>query len=581
MIRNYFSNIPDFNYSNFKYLFDDVTRLYVDSPAFRMKGQGNADYSVWTYGRMRAETYALASWFRSRGLVKGDAVGILSENRPEWAFAYFAAVVSGLVVVPIDAMLEADSVRNNVVDSKLRLLCYSSKQEAKLARVREDTALSAFLCLDEPLAPDAARYADVIGTETAADLPGYGDIKSDDVAAIIFTSGTTGIAKGIQLTHRNIIANINAAIQALLVDSTDVFIGILPFHHTYACTCSLLAPLTVGGSITISERVIAKVIMSRIAETGVSFFITVPIILDKLKQGIETKLRDLPFAKRGFIFILLAMCQFFGTKPHWMIGRRVFGSLRKTAGIDTVRMIVSGGGPLAPQTADFFEALGFVVVQGYGMSENSPLISVNVERHRDNRSVGLPVKYAEVRIAEAGADGVGEIQVRSPSVMRGYLDAPEATAEAITADGWLRTGDLGYIDRRGFIYITGRSKNIIVTEGGKNIYPEEIEQKFVGSRVVLEVLVLGRKIRPNSGGEDVIAVCVPDWESIKADYPEASISMEFARELIRSEVEEINKTLPPYKKITDLIMRETEFEKNSSRKIRRFLYREYSKPVAR
>jgi long-chain acyl-CoA synthetase len=323
------------------------------------------------------------------------------------------------------------------------------------------------------------------------------------------------------------------------------------------------------------------VIMSRIAETGVSFFITVPIILDKLKQGIEAKLRDLPFATRGFIFIMLAMCQFFGTRPHWMIGRRVFKTLRETAGIDSVRMIVSGGGPLAPQTADFFEALGFIVVQGYGMSENSPLISVNVERHRDNHSVGLPVKYAEVRIAEPGADGVGEIQVRSPSVMKGYLNAPEATAEAITEDGWLRTGDLGFIDKRGFIYITGRSKNIIVTEGGKNIYPEEIEQKFVGSRVVLEVLVLGRKIRPNSGGEDVIAVCVPDWESIKLDHPDAGTSLEAARDLIRSEVEEINKTLPPYKKITDLIIRETEFEKNSSRKIRRFLYRDYSKPVTR
>jgi long-chain acyl-CoA synthetase len=237
-------------------------------------------------------------------------------------------------------------------------------------------------------------------------------------------------------------------------------------------------------------------------------------------------------------------------------------------------MMVAGGGPLSPKTADFFDSLGFNIVHGYGMSENSPLISVSTPWHKRNESVGLPVKYTDVKIVDKNAEGIGEIAVKSPSLMLGYYENPEATREVLTADGYLLTGDLGYRDDDGFIYINGRKKNLIVSSGGKNIYPEEIEAHFDGSRVIGEILVLGRK-EAEFGGEQIFAVVVPNAEALAEDYPGNPPDEAFIHNLVKKEIEQVNRTLVGYKKICDFVLRREEFEKNAQRKIKRFLYREY------
>jgi long-chain acyl-CoA synthetase len=245
--------------------------------------------------------------------------------------------------------------------------------------------------------------------------------------------------------------------------------------------------------------------------------------------------------------------------------------------------MVGGGGALSPKTADFFESLGFNIFHGYGMSENSPLISVGTPGFKNNVSVGLPVKYTEVRIDDPDEFGVGEIIVKSPSIMLGYYNNPEATKEIIDADGWLHTGDLGYLDTKGFIYINGRKKNLIVSGGGKNIYPEEIERNFDGSRIVGEILVLGRK---GASGEEIFAVVVPNRETLAADYP-GIISREgepgeealaLINSLVKKEIEKVNRTLISYKKIAGFTLRLEEFEKNAQKKIRRFMYQNYANP---
>jgi long-chain acyl-CoA synthetase len=238
-------------------------------------------------------------------------------------------------------------------------------------------------------------------------------------------------------------------------------------------------------------------------------------------------------------------------------------------------MVVAGGGPLSPKTADFFDSFGFNMVHGYGMSENSPLISVNTPWRRRNVSVGLPVKYTQVRIDDKDENGHGEIVIKSPSLMLGYYNDPASTAEVITKDGWLRTGDLGYLDDDGFIYINGRKKNLIVSSGGKNIYPEEIESHFSGSRVIAEILVLGKK-EANYGGEQIFAVVVPNFENLTTDYPDREMDDAFFKGLIKKEIEEVNRHLPGYKKISDFTLRREAFEKNAQQKIRRFLYKNYS-----
>jgi len=241
---------------------------------------------------------------------------------------------------------------------------------------------------------------------------------------------------------------------------------------------------------------------------------------------------------------------------------------------------VAGGGPLNAATARIFDEFGFTIVQGYGMSENGPLITTNTPRYHDHRSAGLAVKRTKIRIAEPNEEGIGEIQVTSPSLMKGYWRNPEATAAVMTEDGWLRTGDLGRVDERGYVYITGRIKSLIVTAGGKNIYPEEIEALFDGSRVVREVLAVGRSRSGSDAAEEVAAVVYPDLETIAADRgADRAADSAFVRDLVKIEVERVNRSLAPYKKISDFHVRKSEFQKTSSKKVKRFLYKTWEEAI--
>jgi long-chain acyl-CoA synthetase len=270
---------------------------------------------------------------------------------------------------------------------------------------------------------------------------------------------------------------------------------------------------------------------------------------------------------------IIALAEAKKDRPEF--GQKVFRFIRKKAGMHSLRIMVAGGGPLSPQTADFFDSFGFNIVHGYGMSENSPLISVNTPRHKRNVSVGLPVSYTEVKIVDVGPDGIGEIAAKSPSVMLGYFEDEAATKEVITQDGFLLTGDLGYRDEDGYIYIKGRKKNLIVNSGGKNIYPEEVEAHFNNSRLISEVLVVGRK-EPAYGGEQIFAVVVPNFEAIKEDCPGLENNEDFIKNLMKKTIEEVNRTLPGYKKISGFTLRKEPFEKNAQQKIRRFMYKYYA-----
>ncbi len=598
-----FSRYPDRLYPNFRALFDAVRAEYEGLTAMRMRLADGEHYTEWRYSDLKRLSYAAARFMRSRGVGVGDRVAILGENRPEWCFSYIGAVVLGAVAVPLDSALDAKGVATIVQASSSKMLFHSAAHAAKasaakaaLAEAGPDLGQGLVLVdFDLPALSAADGDASLATLSWSAALPEHGAerdedglpppeaIDGDGCAVIIFTSGTTGVAKGIMLSHKGIIANVNAARQALVVNKDDVFIAILPLHHTYAATCTFLSPLEAGASITFVEKLIPTVILRHVREARVSVMIGVPLLFDKIKQGIRSELEKLPRASGALVGGLFALSSFAGRAFGLPLGLVLLAFLRKKAGLSSVRLAVSGGGPLAWDTAAFYAALGLNLVQGYGMSENGPLISVNLPEYKDNRSAGIAVKYTQARIAEPGPDGVGEIQVRSPSLMLGYLDAPESTAEAFSRDGWLRTGDLGYIDRRGFIFITGRSKNLIVTEGGKNVYPEEIEMKFEGSPWIKETLVLGRRAGAHKAGEEVLAVCVPDWDRIAADATgadgpgdKAARVAQSARERVRDEVRRVNKELPQYMKIVDFIIKDEEFEKTSSRKIRRFMYRHYA-----
>ncbi len=580
--KTYFSGHPGWPYRNFAEMVEGLPKSYGDAVAFRSRPAGEDEgYETMSYREVESRSRCLARFLLSAGLKAGDSVAMLSENRPEWCVCYLAAVRAGLVAVPLDSALDEKGAANILAASSARVLIYSGRLREKTLAACRILGTGAPFRIDLDVedegpsdgdAPEGS-YRRILDGSSDAELPHPGSISGDATAAIIFTSGTTGVAKGIVLSHAGILANMEAAVRALRVDGRDNIVSVLPLHHTYAATCTFLAPLEAGCSVTFVEKIVPSVVLRHIEESRVTVLIGVPLLFDKIRAGIEAELRKLPAAAGGAIGALIGLGRFLSVDCGTDAGRPLLGFLRRRAGLDSLRLCVSGGGPLLPATADFFDALGLRMVQGYGMSENGPLISVNLPAYKENRSVGVPVWKTEVQISDAGPDGIGEIRVRSPSLMKGYLNDPESTARTLTEDGWLRTGDLGRIDRRGFLFITGRSKDLIVTEGGKNVYPEEIEQRFADSPWISEILVLGRGRSAGHSGEDVVALCFPNFEAVRAAQPGQESDPEFVRSLVRSEVRRVNKGLPQYMKVVDFKIRESEFEKTGTRKIKRFLYK--------
>jgi long-chain acyl-CoA synthetase len=577
--NDYISNIPDIPHHNFAQMLDQISRDHAGRDAILYRSGGQKDFTRWTYAQFGEECRRVAQGLLAAGLVKGDRVVLWAENRPEWLSVWIGTVIAGICIVPVDYLVSEQECLNIIRITRAKAFFYSSRKRDFALSLR---AKSVNLLVSVCISPDEGAAATEVDSEYSRfgindknqALPSPDSISPHDPASIVFTSGTTGFAKGVTLSHNNIISNTSAAIRILEPSEKDVFMVVLPLHHTYPTTCTFMAPISLGIPTVIAEKIVGKVVMDDIRDAGVTYLIAVPLLFDKVMAGIEAGYKKLPAILRGPLNVLRAIALAQANRGNPEFGQKLLRFIRKKANLQTVRMTVAGGGPLNPKTANFFDSLGFNMVHGYGMSECSPLISVNAPHHRRNVSVGLPVSYTEVKILDPDSDGTGEIAARSPSVMLGYFENLEATKEVIDEDGFLHTGDLGYRDNDGYIYIKGRKKNLIVSSGGKNVYPEEIESHFNNSRVIGEILVVGRK-EPIYGGEQIFAVLVPNYDLIKIDYPDKEIDDDFFNDLFRKEIGMVNRSLPGYKKISDFILRKEPFEKNAQHKIRRFLYKQY------
>jgi long-chain acyl-CoA synthetase len=578
---DYISNLPDLPYINFAQMVDDLARDHGDKEAILYRSGKQREFTRWTYSHWTGECRRIARGLLAAGLVKGDRVILWAENRPEWMAVWMGTVIAGLCIVPVDFLATEQECINIMEITRAKALFYSGRKKefASVLASNNYIKLNASVCIsyegDDRPEGHKTEY-DTFGNDANNQaLPVISSISPDHPASIVFTSGTTGFAKGVTLSHKNIIANTSAAVRILQPTKDDVFMDVLPLHHTYPTTCSFMAPLSIGIKVVITEKIVGKVVVDDIRDGGVTFLIAVPLLYDKVMAAIDSGYQKLSPILRCPLNLLRKKALAEARKGNPDFGRKVFRFIRKKANMQSINIMVAGGGPLNIKTADFFDSLGFNIVQGYGMSENSPLISVNTPWHKRNESVGLPVSYTDVKIMDPTPDGIGEIACKSPSVMLGYFENEEATKEVITEDGYLLTGDLGYRDEDGFIYIMGRKKNLIVGSGGKNIYPEEIESHFPSSRSINEVLIVGRK---DPGGEIIFAVIVPNYELIKADYPGKEEDEKFVYDLVKKEVEITNRTLPVFKKIGDFTIRKEPFEKNAQQKIRRFLYKNYENP---
>jgi long-chain acyl-CoA synthetase len=584
----YLSNLPDLPYANFAEMIDITSKKYASRDAILYRCGKQIEFTHWNYAKWGEECRKVACGLLSAGLVKGDRVLLWSENRPEWMAVWMGTIIAGLVIVPVDFLGTEQECLNIIKITKAKAFFYSGRKKDFAKDLPSNgISMAVSVCISSdsddsssvlfPNGNAETEYTLFVNKSQGVSLPPAGSISPDDPASIVFTSGTTGFAKGVTLSHKNIIANANAAIQMLEPKDNDVFMDVLPLHHTYPTTCSFIAPLAVGIPTVIAEKIVGKVVIDDIKDGGVTFLIGVPLLYDKVMAAIENGYKKLPVVLRAPLNILRKIALNKAKNGNHEFGRKVFKFIRKKASLDSIYIMVAGGGPLSIKTADFFDSFGFNIVQGYGMSENAPLITVNTPRHKRNASVGLPVSYTDVKILDPTPDGIGEIACKSPSVMLGYFENDEATKEVINEDGYLLTGDLGYRDEDGFVYIVGRRKNLIVGSGGKNIYPEEVEAHFSGSRVILEALVVGRK-EPSYGGEIIFAVIVPNYDFLREDYPGREEDDGFIHDLVKKEVEEANRSLPVFKKISGFTIRKEQFEKNAQQKIRRFLYKNYENP---
>ncbi|MDR2403250.1 MAG: AMP-binding protein [Spirochaetaceae bacterium] len=573
--KEYIADWPDMPNPNFIHWLDEITTKWQDKTAILYRSGKQKEFTTWSFRHYAEECRRIGRGLLAAGLRKGDRVALWAENRPEWMVVWMGTIIAGGVIVPIDFLVSENECANILRITRAKAFFYASrKREFAKSLGSRGISVDTPICLDGEGPDSWAAFGSDAGDRQ---LPGVSEIAEHDPVSIVFTSGTTGFAKGVTLSHKGIIANTSAAVRSLRADDRDVFINVLPLHHTYPTTCSFIAPLSVGAAVIIVEKLVGKVVVDDIRDGGGTFLIAVPLLYDKVKAAIEQGYNKLPGALRIVLDIFRNIALDQAKKGNYRFGQVFFRFIRKKASLASIRLMVAGGGPLSPKTADFFDSLGFNIVHGYGMSENSPLISVNTPWHKRNESVGLPVKYTDVKIIDVNEEGIGEIAVKSPSIMLGYYENPEATREIITENGYLLTGDLGYRDDDGFIFINGRKKNLIVSSGGKNIYPEEIEAHFDGSRVIGEILVLGRK-EAEFGGEQIFAVVVPNMETLAEDYPGKTLEESFIHDLVKKEIEQVNRTLVGYKKITDFILRQEEFEKNAQRKIKRFLYKSYETP---
>lgn len=548
-----------------------ATDRYGNRPALGAKRDGA--YRMLTYLELRAQVETLGTWLSHLGLAKGDRVALISENCPEWAITYLAVACSGFTVVPIDKDLCDHEIRHILHFSGARVLVGGNDYIRVLGE--PDAGATAVECVvsmggrieesdlsfEEALAQGSSRLQD--GDHRFADTT----VAPDDLATLIFTSGTTGAPKGVMLSHQNIVSNIVGTSAHVAIDHDDVLLSVLPLHHTYESTAGFLTALYQGASICYAEGL--RRIVENLRETGASVMLGVPALFEAMYRRMETGM-----AQEGKLKVSLARgIAGLGSKLAGdPFRRRLYRRLHDRLG-GRLRLLISGGAAINPEVSRGFRRLGIRFIQGYGMTEYAPIISVNRIDHFKDGSAGLPLPNTEVRIDD------DEIIVRGPCVMKGYFRNEAATHEAIS-DGWLRTGDLGYFDREGFLFISGRRKSVIVTPNGKNVYPEEVEGVLNQSEFILESLVWGGPEADPSLTE-VQAIIVPDPEAFDRSFESEGWDDERVQSVMAEQVRLCNRQLAGYKRIKKFVVRREEFEKTTTRKVKRYLYTGKSKPLGK
>ena len=546
-------------------LADFAARQYGDTPfLLRRDGEG---WSGFTFTQAARAMHAFTALLEREGVRPGDRVGLQGENRPEWGLAYLAILGAGGVVVPLDVQLKAQEVGEILATAGATHAIGSARQLPVLQTVRDGRLRQLRIVSLDPVEglPTWDEAQRRFPSESARELNG----KPDDLAIIIFTSGTTGQAKGVMLSHANLLSNAEGVARSIDCGPGDRMLSILPIHHTFESTIGFLCTLRTGASVAYARGLDSKQLREDLRGSGATIFVAVPLLYEKLLTAIHKGIEDLPAPRRLMVKLLLGVTRLVRWTTGLRIGHAVMRVVREKTGLHRIRMFACGAAPLAPGVFWGYTDLGWKMLEGYGLTETSPVVCFNPPARSSPGSVGWPLVGVEVRIDSPDAEGNGEIAVHGPNVMLGYYGNPAATAEVLR-DGWFFTGDLGCFLPDGRLKITGRLKNMIATAAGKKIYPEEIEVQLINSPYVLEAVVAGGR-DARGEREEVHAHIYPNLPELElvARSQGKTCDDAFVESVLRADVDARCEALAVYKRVKRVIVRRQEFPKTTTGKIKR------------
>ena len=553
-------------FTDLKDMLNQTGEVYGDRPAYIFKTEEKGKFRTITHKEFRENINALGTTLIQMGL-KDKRIALISENRYEWELSYLA-VASGVgVIVPLDKALPDNELESLILRSQVEAIIYSSKYDVIMNTLREkkNTNLKYFISMDleentqgiyaEKALVEKGKKLLADGNKTYIDAK----IDAEKMGIMLFTSGTTAMSKAVMLSHKNLVTNVMDIIQRFDLTDEDRFLSFLPLHHVFECTVGFLYPISIGGSIAFCEGV--KHMAENIKEFEITAMISVPAVFDiiyrKVMKTIEKKgkLANLEKGKKVSQFLL---------KMKIDLRKQLFKEVHESLG-PKLKLVVTGGAALDPETEKGFNDLGFDVEQGYGLTETAPVIAAETPKCRRLGSIGKKFPSVEVKIDDPDEEGIGELMAKGPSIMLGYYENEEATKSALESDGWFHTGDLARIDKDGFIYISGRKKSVIVLNNGKNVFPEEIETLLNKVEGIKETFVFEKK--EDDGDVKVCVEIVYDKELIKELYHIEG--EENIKEFLWDKVKEVNKLMPKYKYVREMVITEEPLIKTTTLKIKR------------
>ena len=544
--------------------FFEAAARFQDRVAFQIKRDGQ--FVRWSYGEVADQVHRLATFLCRLRVAAGDRVALLAENCPEWGVAYLGIVAAGATAVPFDAQLSGQEVETLLRHSESRVVIVS---EAELAKVHPVIAhlpvRPEILLLDGKASPGVHTLAEILQSTEKGSFP---TPPPQAIASILYTSGTTGSPKGVMLTHSNFVSNCVAAQGLNICGPEDNLLAVLPLHHVYPFMVTFLFPLLCGARVTFLQSLKPPDLLECMQETGVTILPGVPQLLALLHRGIFQEINKRPRPIRLLFDLLLGLADAAQTYLKRNAGRLFFPQIHRRFG-GRLRGLTSGGAKLDPAVGRDLCRLGFFVLEGYGLTETSPGVTFTPLEKPRFESVGVPLPGVHVRIMDPDSEGVGEIAIQGPNVMQGYFKDPEGTAQSFR-DNWFLSGDLGYLDADGYLFVTGRLKEVIVLSTGKNIYPEEIEAHFLKSPYIKEICLVGIEQPGDPRTEGLAALVVPNFDHMKAQR------IANAEDTIRWEMENLSRELPAYKRPTRLHIVKDPFPRTRLGKIQRHLVQEAS-----